>query len=54
MIERMLTTRVANGYVVQIKLIGISTESTFVSKRPPELLVEDLDKFIKKVLDDKL
>ena len=32
MIEYIKTYKVANGYVTQIKILGISTEMTFVSE----------------------
>ena len=44
--------KVANGHVVQIKLVGYSTEVTFVVQKGEDL-AEQLHKFINKVLQEK-
>jgi hypothetical protein len=44
--------KVANGHVVQIKLVGYSTEVTFVVQKGEDL-AEQLPKFINKVLQEK-
>lgn len=54
MIERILTTRVANGYVIQIKCVGIATETTFVCMAAPEGLGKFIEQSVEKVLEDKL
>lgn len=45
--------KVANGHVVQIKLVGYSTETTFVVQKDEDL-AEQLPKFINKVLQEKV
>lgn len=45
--------KVANGHVVQIKLVGYSTEVTFVVQKGEDL-AEQLPKFINKVLQEKI
>ncbi len=53
MIEKIEVYKVANGYVVQIKCLGISTSTTFVVD-DIESLTDNLPLFINKVLEDKL
>jgi len=52
MVETIKTYRVANGHVVQIKCVGIETETTFVVSKDDriELAIPD---FVKKVLESK-
>ena len=45
--------KVANGHVVQIKLVGYTTEVTFVVQKGEDLSVQ-IPKFIKKVLQEKV
>lgn len=44
--------KVANGHVVQIKLVGHTTEVTFVVNKGGDLATE-IPKFIKKMLQEK-
>lgn len=44
--------KVANGHVVQIKLVGYTTEVTFVVDKGGDL-AEEIPKFINKVLQEK-
>jgi hypothetical protein len=44
--------KVANGHVVQIKLVGYTTEVTFVVDKGADL-AEEIPKFINKVLQEK-
>jgi len=53
MIEKIEVYKVANGYVVQIRCVGISTETTFIVPSVEEL-GDSINKFIDKVLEDKL
>jgi hypothetical protein len=53
MIERVLVTKVANGHVIQIKLVGISTELTFVNSVEEDLTLS-IGMSITKALGDKL
>jgi hypothetical protein len=53
MIERVLVTKVANGHVIQIKLVGISTELTFVNSCEEDLTLS-IGMSITKALGDKL
>lgn len=52
-IEAIKVTKVANGHVIQIKLVGISTEQTFICSKD-EALDEAISAAIVKVLTDKL
>lgn len=53
MIESVRVTRVANGHVIQVKLVGISTELTFVSDFDEDLVV-NVGKAITKALVEKI
>ena len=52
-IETIRVTKVANGHVIQIKMVGISTEQTFICSKD-EALDEAISAAINKVLTDKL
>ena len=52
-IETIKVTKVANGHVIQIKLVGISTEHTFIcSKDKP--LDEAISLAVQDVLKERL
>ena len=53
MIETIKTFRVANGHVVQIKCVGIETETTFVVSNT-QTLEDSIPAFVKQVLESKL
>lgn len=53
MIESVRVTRVTNGHVIQVKLVGISTELTFVSDFDEDLVV-NVGKAITKALVEKI
>jgi len=53
MIEYIKTYKVANGYVTQIKILGISTELTFVSE-PGQDLGASIDSFVKTALETQV
>lgn len=53
MIEKIQVYKVANGYVVQIKCVGISVETTFIVQELEEL-GQSIDKFINRVLEEKV
>ena len=52
-IETIKVTKVANGHVIQIKMVGIATEQTFICGKD-EALDEAISTAINKVLTDKL
>jgi hypothetical protein len=51
-IEKIDVYKVANGHVIQIKLVGISTEQTFVSCKDEELS-ESITTAINRALTSK-
>jgi len=53
MIEKVLVTKVANGHVIQVRLVGISTEVTFVSSYEEDLTLS-IGMAISQALGDKL
>jgi hypothetical protein len=52
-IETIRVTKVANGHVIQIKMVGISTEQTFICSKD-EALDEAISAAIIKTLTDKV
>jgi len=52
-IEAIKVTKVANGHVIQIKLVGISTEQTFICSKD-EHLDDTIVDAISRVLSEKL
>lgn len=50
MLEYMKTYKVANGYVTQIKLLGISTELTFITDDTSNL-GKQLEFFLQSALE---
>jgi len=52
-IESIKVTKVANGHVIQIKMVGISTEQTFICGKE-EHLDDAIVDAISKVLTEKL
>ena len=52
-IERIKVTKVANGHVIQIKMVGIATEQTFICGKD-EALDEAISAAIIKTLTDKV
>ena len=52
-IETIRVTKVANGHVIQIKMVGISTEQTFIGSKD-EPLDEAVSQAVQKVLKEKL
>jgi hypothetical protein len=52
-IETIKVTKVANGHVIQIKMVGISTEQTFICSKD-EALDEAVSQAVQKVLKEKL
>ncbi len=52
-IETIKVTKVANGHVIQIKMVGIATEQTFICGKD-EALDEAISAAIVKTLTEKL
>ena len=52
-IESVKVTKVANGHVIQIKMVGIATEQTFICGKD-EALDEAISAAIIKTLTDKV
>lgn len=52
-IETIKVTKVANGHVIQIKIVGISTEQTFICSKD-EPLDEALSQAVQTVLKERL
>jgi hypothetical protein len=52
-IETVKVTKVANGHVIQIKMVGIATEQTFICGKD-EALDEAISAAIIKTLTDKV
>jgi hypothetical protein len=53
MLKSVNVTRLVNGYIIQIKLVGISTEYNFVSTFD-ENVAQAIHKAVAKVLGDKV
>ena len=51
-IEKVDVYKVANGHVIQVKLLGLSTEHTFICSRE-ENLVEVISDALAKLLEEK-
>jgi hypothetical protein len=51
-IENIRVYKVANGHVIQIKLVGISTEHTYICSKE-ENLVETIDNALTSLLEEK-
>jgi hypothetical protein len=51
-IENIRVYKVANGHVVQIKLVGISTEHTYICGKE-DGLVETIDNALTALLEEK-
>lgn len=52
-IEKVDVYKVSNGHVIQIKLVGISTEYTFICGKD-EHLAEAITDALAKLLEEKL
>jgi hypothetical protein len=52
-IEKIKVYKVANGFVIQITLVGITTELTFVCPKDADL-GQSIDNAIQKALEEKL
>ena len=52
-IETIKVTKVANGHVIQIKMVGISTEQTFICGKD-DSIVDTIVDAINRVLSEKL
>lgn len=51
-IENIRVYKVANGHVIQIKLVGISTEHTYICGKDQDL-VEMIDDALTSLLEEK-
>lgn len=51
-IENIRVYKVANGHVIQIKLVGISTEHTYICGKDQDL-VETIDDALTSLLEEK-
>ena len=51
-IENIRVYKVANGHVIQIKLVGISTENTYICSKEDNL-VETIDNALTSLLEEK-
>ena len=51
-IENVRVYKVANGHVIQIKLVGIATEHTYICSKEDNL-VETIDKALTSLLEEK-
>lgn len=51
-IENIRVYKVANGHVVQIKLVGIATESTYICSKD-DSLIEVLEYAINTAIEEK-
>jgi len=52
-IEKVDVYKVANGHVIQVKLVGVSTEHTFICGRE-ENLAEAINDALAKLLEEKI
>jgi hypothetical protein len=52
-IEKVDVYKVANGHVIQVKLVGVSTEHTFICSRE-ESLAEAINDALAKLLEEKI
>jgi hypothetical protein len=51
-IENIRVYKVSNGHVIQIKLVGISTEHTYICSKEDNL-VETIDNALTSLLEEK-
>jgi hypothetical protein len=52
-IEKVDVYKVANGHVIQVKLVGVSTEHTFICSKE-ESLAEAINDALAKLLEEKI